>query len=91
MMVGYAAVANLMGLRLKRLEIRSEGDIDLRGFLGIDPTIKPGLDGVRQQVMIESDDDPAQLRQLHEVVKATSPNYFNLTTAVAMSSELVLR
>jgi uncharacterized OsmC-like protein len=91
MMVGYSAVAALMGIRLRRLEIDLEGDIDLRGFLGIDAEVRPGYDGLRQTVFLEADAPREQLERLHEVVKATSPNYFNVTTAIPMASVLVIR
>ena len=42
MMVGYVAQCSLRGITLEKLEIESEGDIDLRGFLGLDPAVSPG-------------------------------------------------
>lgn len=91
MMVGYSAVAALMGIELDKLEVEVEGDIDLRGFLGIDSHVKPGYDGLRQTVRIAAENaTPAQLEELHEIVKATSPNYFNVTTPIATSSRLVI-
>lgn len=90
MMVGYAAVAALMGVKLTKLEVQLEGDIDLRGFLGIEPGIKPGYDQLRQTVHIAGDGTREQFERIHEVVKATSPNYFNLTTAIPLRSQLVI-
>jgi OsmC-like protein len=34
MMVGYVAFCSLNGITLEKVEIQTEGDIDLRGFLG---------------------------------------------------------
>jgi len=90
MMVGYAAVAALMGIRLTTLEVDVSGDIDLRGFLGLDPHVKPGYGGLKQTVRIAGDATPEQFRKLHETVKATSPNFFNITTSIPMNSELVV-
>ncbi len=90
MMVGYAAVAALMGVRLTRLEVELSGDIDLRGFLGIDTHVKPGYDGLKQTVRIAGDGTPEQFQKLHEIVKATSPNYFNITSSIPLFSELVI-
>lgn len=90
MMVGYSAVAALMGIRLTRLEVELTGNIDLRGFLAIDPHTKPGYDGLKQTVRIAGDATPEQFQQLHEVVKATSPNFFNITTSIPMNSEMVV-
>jgi len=90
MMVGYAAVAALMGVRLTKLEIEIDGDIDLRGFLGIDPAVSPGYDRLRQTVHIAGDGTPEQFAKLHETVKATSPNFFNITRAIPVNSRMVV-
>ena len=35
---------SLGGITLESLEIQTDGDIDLRGFLGIDPAVPPGYE-----------------------------------------------
>ena len=90
MMVGYSAVAALMGIELTKLEVEIDGGIDLRGFLGIDTHVKPGYDGLRQTVRIAGDGTEEQFEKLHEIVKATSPNFFNLTTSIPALSRLVI-
>ena len=90
MMVGYSAVAALMGIELKSLEVTLEGDIDLRGFLGIDQDVANGYESLRQTVRIASDASPEALEQLHATVLATSPNYFNVTNAIPTNSKLVI-
>jgi uncharacterized OsmC-like protein len=90
MMVGYSAVAALMGISLTRLEVEISGDIDLRGFLGIDPATPPGYRNLKQTVRIAGDATSEQFEQLHNTVKATSPNFFNLTSAVPVNSTLVV-
>ena len=42
MTVGYVAQCAVRGITIEKLEIETEGDIDLRGFLGIDPAVPPG-------------------------------------------------
>ncbi len=90
MMVGYVAVATVMGVRLTRLEVETTGEIDLRGFLGIDETVKPGYDKLKQVVHIAGDGTPEQFAKMHEVVLRTSPNYFNMTAAIRVDSEMVV-
>ncbi len=90
MMVGYAAVAALMGITLTKLEVETSGDIDLRGFLAISNSVAPGYLGLTQDVRIAGDATPEQFAKLHEVVHATSPNYFNMTHAVPMQSRLIV-
>jgi hypothetical protein len=47
MTVGYVAQCAVRGITLEKLEIETEGDIDLRGFLGRDPAIPPGYEKLR--------------------------------------------
>jgi uncharacterized OsmC-like protein len=90
MIVGYAANCAHEGIELEELRIETEGDIDLRGFLGLDPTVKPGYDQLRYTVHIKGSGTPEQFENIHHNVMATSPNYFNLANAVSLKSRLVL-
>lgn len=88
MMVGYVAIAALMNIRLTKLEVEVAGDIDLRGFLAVDSNVKNGYEHLKQTVRIAGDATPEQFAQLHAAVKATSPNFFNITTAVPVNSTM---
>lgn len=90
MMVGYAAVAALMGIRLSKLEVETTGDIDLRGFLGIRTDVPAGYVHLDQVVRIAGDASDDDFKRLHEVVRATSPNFYNITRAIPMYSRLVV-
>jgi hypothetical protein len=52
-MVGYVAGAALRGITLETLELETSGELDLRGFLGIDANVKPGYDSVQYTVRIK--------------------------------------
>ena len=90
MIVGYTVAAALEGVTLEELRIETEGDIDLRGFLGIDPTVKPGYDQLRYTVHIKGNGSPEQFEKIHRTVMATSPNYFNVSNAVPLKARLVI-
>ncbi len=90
MIVGYAACCALEDIELEELRIETEGDIDLRGFLGIDPLVKPGYDQLRYTVHIKGNGTPEQFERIHGTVMATSPNYFNLANAIPLKSRLVV-
>jgi uncharacterized OsmC-like protein len=89
-MVGYVAGAAIRGIRLESLELVTEGALDLRGFLGIDPTVKPGYDRIRYTVRIKGNGTAEQFREIHETVLKTSPNYFNVSQKVAIDADLVV-
>ena len=90
MIVGYIACCALEGIELEELRIDTEGDIDLRGFLGIDATVKPGYEQLRYTVHIKGEGTPEQFEKIHRTVMATSPNYFNLANPVPLKSRLVV-
>lgn len=90
MMVGYATVAAVMGVKLTKLELEITGDIDLRGFLDIDPNVARGYERLHFTVRLAGDGTPEQFEKMHEVVQRTSPNYYNITHPVEMTGELVI-
>ncbi len=59
------------GIRINGIRSRIEGDIDLRGFLGLDPTIRCGFKEIRMSVDLDAD---APVEQLEEIVKL-GPTY----------------
>lgn len=87
-MVGYVAGASSRGITLTRLEIETSGELDLRGFLGIDDKVKPGYDTIHYVVRIQGNGSPEQFREIHETVMKTSPNYFNLSQPVRIDAKL---
>jgi len=89
MTVGYVAAAALFGITLESLEIACEGEIDVRGFLGVAP-VKAGYDEIRYTVRIKGDGTEAQFREIHEIVMKTSPNRFNISQPVKLTGELVV-
>ncbi len=88
--VGYAACAASKGIRLDKLEIETEGALDLRGFLGIDASVRPGYEAIRYAVRIKGDATPEQFQEIHETVMKTSPNYFNITRPVRLDAQLIV-
>lgn len=90
MMVGYVALSTLYGIELESVEIETEGEIDLRGFLGLSKEVKPGYDEIHYTVRIKGNGTEAQFREIHEIVMATSPNRFNISQPIHLTSELVV-
>ena len=88
--VGYVACAASKGVRLEKLEIETEGELDLRGFLGIDASVRPGYDAIHYAVRIKGDATPQQFQEIHETVMKTSPNYFNITRPIRLDARLIV-
>jgi uncharacterized OsmC-like protein len=89
-MVGYVATAAVMGVHLTGAEIETEGELNLRGFLGIDPNVKPGYDSIEYTVRLTGDGTKEQYEAIHENVRKTSPNYFNIAQPIQVKSNLVI-
>ena len=89
-MVGYVAQCAVRGITLENLAIETEGEIDLRGFLGIDPAVTRGYDNLRYKVRIKGNGTKEQFAEIHEAVIATSPNFYNLSRPVALKPTLVV-
>ena len=90
MTVGYVAPCAVRGITLEKLEIQTEGDIDLRGFLGIDPAVPPGYEKLHYVVRIKGSGTREQFAEIHKTVMATSPNFHNVSRPVDLVPTLVV-
>ena len=88
MTVGYVAGASLKGIRLDSLEIRTRGQLDLRGFLGLSDHVAPGYEKVEYEVNIKGDGSPRDFEEIHQTVMKTSPNYFNISRPIRVTGTL---
>jgi hypothetical protein len=78
------------GITLENLQIETDGDIDLRGFLGIDPAVPPGYEQLNYTVRIKGNGTKEQFAEIHEAVMATSPNFYNVSRPVDLKPILVI-
>ena len=88
MIVGYVAQAAVRGITLDDCRIEIEGELDLRGFLGLDERVPPGYRRLNYTVWLEGDGTRAQFEGIHEAVMATSPNFFNMAQPIQMCGRL---
>jgi uncharacterized OsmC-like protein len=90
MTVGYVAQCAVRGITLESLAIETAGEIDLRGFLGLDSAVPPGYESLRYTVRIRGNGTKEQFAEIHEAVIATSPNFYNLARPIALKPSLVV-
>jgi len=90
MTVGYVTGCAMHGIELESMSIETEGELDLRGFLGLDDSIPPGYREMQYTVRLKGNGTPEQFRQVHETVMKTSPNYFNMASPIRMKPRLVV-
>ena len=90
MIVGYAAQCAVRGITVESLAIETDGEIDLRGFLGIDPAVPPGYEKLSYKVRIKGSGTKEEFAEVHKAVMATSPNFYNVSRPVALEPILVV-
>jgi uncharacterized OsmC-like protein len=65
--------AAVRGITIRSLSSELEGDLDLRGLLGLDDSVAPGYEHIRIRLDIEADCSEAELEDLLTVAQAHSP------------------
>jgi uncharacterized OsmC-like protein len=79
----YHAAAR--GIDIEEIESSLEGDIDLLGFLDLDPLVRQGFHGIRARFKIKADVPDEQLQQIVHLGTGHSPVFDSLTRGVPVS------
>jgi uncharacterized OsmC-like protein len=82
----YHAAAQ--GVRIESIESSLEGNADLRGFLGLDESVRNGLDKIRVRFRIESDAPREKIRELVALAQNRSGVFDMLSNGVPVAVEL---
>jgi uncharacterized OsmC-like protein len=76
----YHAAAR--GIAIEKVESSLEGDLDLQGFLKLDPKVRNGYQGIRVNFKIKADVPDQQLQELGQLGPDHSPVFDSLTNGV---------
>ncbi len=87
MVMGYVVQASIRGISLRDCRIEAEGEVDLRGLLGLE-AVAPGFRRLSYVVYLDGDGTKAQYEEIHEAVMSTSPNFFTLSQPIQMCGRL---
>ena len=85
---GIGNIAAARGVKLTRVKSTVEGNIDLRGILGLSDEVRNGYEGVTARFEIEGDAPPETLRAIVEQSRARSAVFDVLTRGVPVSVEV---
>jgi len=80
--VAHAAVR---GIVIEELESELEGDLDLRGFLGLDPDVPKGYTDIRVKFKVKTDEE--NLKKLKKLAQF-SPVYNTLTNGANVDVQI---
>jgi uncharacterized OsmC-like protein len=61
---GVASIAQHRGIQLHSVRATVEGDMDIRGILGIDRDVRNGFEGIQVSFEIDADATPAEIEAL---------------------------
>lgn len=87
--VTFAANAAAREIELNALHLTLEGDLDLHGFLGLDDSVRPGLQEIRVTARIDAPNATREeLEQLVRAVEARSPIRDTLASPVPVRTTL---
>ncbi|MCF6155543.1 MAG: OsmC family peroxiredoxin [Candidatus Brocadia sp.] len=82
------AHASAKGIKIKAVESRLEGDLDLRGFLGIAADVKVGYENIRVYFKIDADISEEKKEELIRMAQKYSPVFNSIANPVPVSVQL---
>ena len=85
---GVAAVAQNREIQLRSVKATLEGDMDLRGILGIDSDVRNGFSGIRVTYDIDADASPDDIKALVAQSQKRSAVYDIITNPTNVSVEV---
>jgi uncharacterized OsmC-like protein len=88
LMSGLGNIAAARGIELDEVTATIEGDIDLRGILGIDGTVRNGFDGIRVVFHVKGAAEADKLAALVRQSQARSAVYDVVTNGVPVSIDV---
>lgn len=87
--VTYRFWAARLGVALDDIEVTAEGDLDVRGFFGLDDGVRPGFTGVRLQVRLTGPEAPERYAELQRAVDTHCPVLDLFANATPVLTRLV--
>jgi uncharacterized OsmC-like protein len=82
---GIGNIAAARGVKLTEVESTVEGDIDLRGILGLSNEVRNGYEAMRVNFRIKGEASPEKLREIVEQAKARSAVFDVLTNGTQVT------
>ena len=88
--ITYRLWAAELGIALDRVGVEVTGDLDLRGFLGLDEGARAGYEGLQLRVTLDGPEPRARYEELAEAVDRHCPVLDALTRPVTIERVLAV-
>ena len=89
LMAGLGNIASARGVELHGVRCKVEGDIDLRGILGIDDGVRNGFQDIRVVFEVDGDAEAEKLASIVDQSRARSAVFDVITHGTQVSVEVV--
>ena len=86
--ISYKAYATALNIPLEKVSVKLTGTLDLKGFLGIDQSVRPGFQNIQGTVDIQSSADSKTIENLKTIVDKHCPVLDILNKGVSVQLEL---
>jgi uncharacterized OsmC-like protein len=84
--IGLVTQAAKRGIDFEDFEIDVRGDMDLRGYLGLDESVRPGYDNITYTVRVKTDAPAEVIEEMMRISERTSPMFDNIRNGVGITS-----
>ena len=90
--ITYRLYADSLGIPLNGISVKVSGDLDLRGLFDVDREVRPGFQGLRVEVTLESPASETELERLRATVDQHCPvlDLLQNATPVAIQAQRAL-
>jgi uncharacterized OsmC-like protein len=88
MAVTFMAGATAMNIQINQLQLEIDGELDLQGFLGLNPDVNPGFPELKFIFNVQGNGTQDQYEKLLERVTNHSPNYNTIKNEVRLIGDL---
>jgi uncharacterized OsmC-like protein len=88
--ITYQVWAEKLGIAVDTIDIDLRGDLDLRGFFGTTPGVRPGFQGIEVAVRLAGPESKDRYAELVAVVEEHCPVQDNLQATVPVTSTVTI-
>jgi uncharacterized OsmC-like protein len=86
--ITYRFWAAHLGVALESVRVEVEGDLDVRGFFGVDDSVRPGFGAVRLRVRLGGPEPAERYEELAKAVDAHCPVLDLFSNAVPVDRQI---